>query len=72
MPRILSCSDPLAHGTSTGHAPSRHAATVSLRQKLKSCHQARDRRINASGSRQRPRAPRGNSVADKDATPVEG
>jgi hypothetical protein len=40
-------------------------------QKLKSCHQAGDRRVSAPGSRQGPRAPRGNSVADKDATPAE-
>jgi hypothetical protein len=46
-------------------SPSRDVAATAKRQGLKRCHQARDRRVGASDSRQGPRAPRANSVADK-------
>jgi hypothetical protein len=56
---------------STGPTPSIDAVVATMGQKLKSCHQTRGRRVSAPGSRRRPRAPRGNNVVDKDATPAE-
>jgi hypothetical protein len=49
--------------------PSRGAIAATRRQGLKTCQQAGDRRVSASGSGQGPRAPCANSVADKVVTP---
>jgi hypothetical protein len=52
---------------SIGAALSRRATTATRRQKLKSCHQAFSKRVSRPGNGQGPLAPRGNSIADKDA-----
>jgi hypothetical protein len=65
---LMSHSDPRMHCVCTELVPSRDVAAA-RRRRLKRCQQTHNRRVSASGSGQEPRAPRGNSVADKVATP---
>jgi hypothetical protein len=65
-------SDLRAHCAGAGTAPNRGVIAATRRQGLKRFHQARDRRVSASGSRERPRSPHANRVADKVAVSAKG